>query len=268
MANDSYHGIGAWCTPSTTGVSEEERMNVMTFPYNDGDALKALMEMHKDNVAAIIITPFKHEFMHDQEMPTKAFLDTINSLTHIEGPLLIIDDVRGGFRLHMGGSGEYIGLKPHLSCFSKAMGNGYPISALCGHKDLMEAAASVFFTGSFFAGAEAIAASLATINEMIDSNGLYRAFQAGELLKDGMLEQASSLGLKINYTGPVTIPFMTFEGDETFEKARAFCAAGFQEGVFFHPYHNWFISAAHSEADIEETLVATRKAFAAVAEKF
>jgi glutamate-1-semialdehyde 2,1-aminomutase len=147
------------------------------------------------------------------------------------------------------------------------MGNGYPISALCGAKELMPAASKVFFTGSFFAGAEALAASLATLQEMQDSGSLEHLFRMGEMLKQGLLDQAASLGLKINYTGPVTIPFMTFEDDKKFEKSRTFCARAYQEGVFFHPYHNWFLSAAHQEEDIRETLLATQKAFEAVREK-
>ena len=129
------------------------------------------------------------------------------------------------------------------------------------------AASKVFFTGSFFAGAEALAASLATLREMQDSRSLEHIFRMGEMLKQGLLDQAASLGLKINYTGPVTIPFMTFEDDKKFEKSRIFCARAYQEGVFFHPYHNWFLSAAHKEEDIRETLAATQKAFKAVKEK-
>lgn len=266
MARGSYHGIGAWCTPYTTGITEQERADVLLFPYNDVEALEKLLEIHGHEVAGVIITPFKHETSHDQEMPTADFINCLNSLTRVEGPVLIMDDVRGGFRLHLGGSGEYIGLKPHLSCFSKAMGNGYPISALCGIRELMPAASKVFFTGSFFAGAEALAASLATLEELVNGRGLEQAFHVGEMLKQGLLRQAASFDLKINYTGPVTIPFMTFENDEKFKKARLFCARCYQEGVFLHPYHNWFISAAHQEADIEETLAATEKALAAVRE--
>jgi glutamate-1-semialdehyde 2,1-aminomutase len=76
------------------------------------------------------------------------------------------------------------------------------------------------------------------------------------------------LGLEISYTGPVTIPFMTFKNDPEFNKAKTFCAAAFQEGVFFHPFHNWFVSAAHTDADIEETLAVTEKAFKKVKEAF
>jgi glutamate-1-semialdehyde 2,1-aminomutase len=267
MAKGSYHGIGAWCTPNPTGVTEEERIQVLSFPYNDTEALEGLLKQHGPEVAAVIITPFKHETAHDQEMATEAFISCLNTFTRPEGPVLILDDVRGGFRLDLRGSAEYIGLKPHLSCFSKAMGNGYPISALCGAAELMPAASKVFFTGSFFAGAEALAASLATLQEMVDSRSLEHIFRMGEMLKQGLLNQAASLGLKTNYTGPLTIPFMTFEDDQKFEKSRTFCARAYQEGVFFHPYHNWFLSAAHKEEDIRETLAATQKAFEAVREK-
>jgi len=66
----------------------------------------------------------------------------------------------------------------------------------------------------------------------------------------------------------VTMPFMIIKSDNGFDKNRIFCARAYQEGVFFHPYHNWFVSAAHQEEDIEETLEATQKAFETVKEEF
>lgn len=264
MAAAAYHGIGSWCTPNPAGITGEERVQVLTFPYNDADFLQALLDEHKGEVAAVVVTPFRHEFGHDQEMPTPAFLEALKAGTSLEGPLLIVDDVRAGFRLHMRGSAEYIGLKPHLSCFSKAMANGYPLSACVGVKELKDAAASVFFTGSFFSGGVALAAALATLNEMERSKALDKTFRAGQMLKDGMEAQAKALGIGICYSGPVTIPFMTFKDDPDFIQAKTFCAAAYQEGVFFHPYHNWFVSAAHTDADIEETLTVTEKAFKAV----
>ncbi|MBW2063139.1 MAG: aminotransferase class III-fold pyridoxal phosphate-dependent enzyme [Deltaproteobacteria bacterium] len=267
MAAGTYHGIGLWCTPNPTGTTEEDRTNVLTFPFNDLNTLKELVQANQDELAGIIVTPFKHEFAHDLEMPTQAFLEGLKGICKADGPLLIMDDVRVGFRLHMGGSAEYFGLKPHLTCFSKALGNGYPISACVGAKELMEAASLIFFTGSFFTSAAPMAAALATLDEMVRTKALDHIFHIGEMLKQGMLDQAKSLGLEINYTGPVTIPFMTFKDDPSFEKNKTFCATAYQEGVFFHPFHNWFISAAHKEEDIEKTLLVTQKAFEAVKEK-
>jgi glutamate-1-semialdehyde 2,1-aminomutase len=267
MAQGAYHGIGAWCSPSSFGITDEDKANVLTFTYNDVENLKTLLESNRDDIAGIIVTPFRHDVFHDLEMPIEPFLKFLKECTGADGPLLIIDDIRAGFRLHMGGSGEYFGLKPQLSCFSKAMGNGHPISACVGSDAIMEAAGKVFFTGSFFTSAVPMAAALATLHEMAESNAIEHIFRIGEKLREGILNQAESLGLDIHYTGPVTIPFMTFVDDPSFEKIRTFCACAFQEGVFFHPYHNWFLSAAHGEAEIEETLQATQKAFEEVKEK-
>ncbi|MBU2548436.1 MAG: aminotransferase class III-fold pyridoxal phosphate-dependent enzyme [Proteobacteria bacterium] len=268
MAEGAYHGIGSWCTPSTAGIIPEDRAAVLRFEYNDAAGLKALLDTRGDDAAAVVITPFRHEMFHDQEMAHEAFLDVLRGACRDEGPLLIIDDVRAGFRLHMGGSAEYLGLKPHLSCFSKAMGNGYPISSCVGVEALRESAGQVFFTGSFFTSAVPLAASLATIEEMLKTRALEHIFRVGDQLRQGLLNQAREVGMAINLTGPATIPFMTFAGDDDFARITTFCARAYQEGVFFHPYHNWFVSAAHTEADIEETLVKTKKAFEETAEIF
>jgi glutamate-1-semialdehyde 2,1-aminomutase len=268
MAEGAYHGIGAWCNPNTTGICEEDRVNVLTFPYNDLQALRDLVKANRDDVAGLILAPFRHDAFHDQEMPTEPFLQGLRELCNPEGPVLIIDDVRAGFRLDLHGSAAYFDLSPQLNCFSKALGNGYPISACLGAKELMQSARKVYFTGSFFMGGVPMAAALATLKEMAAVNAVEHMFLVGEKLKQGLLQQAEALKLKIHYTGPVTLPFMTFADDPSFDKARTFCARAFQEGVFFHPIHNWFISAALGEEEIGQTLTVTRKAFEEVKEKF
>jgi glutamate-1-semialdehyde 2,1-aminomutase len=267
-AEGAYHGIGAWCNPITTGITEEDRVNVLTFPYNDLPALRDLVKANKNDVAGLILSPFRHDAFHDQEMPTEQFLQGLRELCKPEGPVLIIDDVRAGFRLDLRGSASYFGLHPQLNCFSKALGNGYPISACLGNKDLMPSAKKIYFTGSFFMSAVPMAAALATLKELVAIKAVERMFRMGEKLKQGMLAQAESLKMEIHYTGPVTLPFMTFKNDPSFDKAKTFCARAFQEGVFFHPSHNWFLSAAHGEQEIEQTLTVTRKAFKEVKELF
>ncbi len=268
MASGSYHGIGAWCNPNTTGITEEERVNVLTFAYNDIQTLRDLVDKNRNQVAGLILTPFRHDAFHDQEMPTDIFLQGLRELCRPEGPVLIIDDVRAGFRLDIRGSAAYFDLHPQLTCFSKAMGNDYPISACVGAEDLRPSAKKVFFTGSFFTSGVPMAAALTTLREMVETRAVEHMFRMGEKLKTGMLEQAKSFELKIKYTGPVTLPFMTFANDPSFEKAKTFCARAYQEGVFFHPIHNWFLSAAHGEPEIEQTLMVTRKAFEEVKEIF
>jgi glutamate-1-semialdehyde 2,1-aminomutase len=268
MAKGSYHGIGAWCNPNTTGITEEERANVLTFPYNDIQTLRDLVDKNRDEVAGLILEPFRHDAFHDQEMPTELFLQGLRELCSAEGPVLIIDDIRAGFRLSMRGSAATFDLRSQLTCFSKAMGNGYPISACVGAEELRSSAKKVFFTGSFFTSGVPMAAALATLKEMVEIKAIEHMFRMGERLRQGMLGRAKALELKINYTGPVTMPFMTFADDPSFEKAKTFCARAYQEGIFFHPSHNWFLSAAHGEPEVEQTLTVTRRAFGEVKEKF
>ncbi|MBI4830719.1 MAG: aminotransferase class III-fold pyridoxal phosphate-dependent enzyme [Candidatus Lindowbacteria bacterium] len=267
MVEGSYHGIGGWCTPVTAGVTPGEKDDMLTFNYNDVEGFKQLAAENKDDLAGVILTPFRHEAFHDSEMPAPGFLETVRKTCDETGGVFIVDDVRAGFRMHTGGSLERFGVKPDLICFSKALGNGHPIAACVGKEDLRSAASQVFFTGSFFTSGVPMAAALATLDEMEATGAIEIMYKNGEMLKDGMLDQADAYGQQVSYTGPETIPFMTFAGDDGWEKAKVFCEECYQRGVFFHPFHNWFISSAHTEEDIRKTLDATDAAFKRVKEK-
>ncbi|GAB4336454.1 MAG: aminotransferase class III-fold pyridoxal phosphate-dependent enzyme [Candidatus Abyssubacteria bacterium] len=267
VVEGTYHGIGAWCTPFLTGITPEERVNILTFEYNDIDAFTRLVEQNKDQLAGVIVTPFRHEAFHDSELPKPGFLEAIRKACDDIGALFIVDDVRAGFRIHMGGSLEKFGVKPDLVCFSKALGNGHPISACVGKDAVRDAASQVFFTGSFFTSAVPMAAALATLDEMETIGAIDVMFERGEMLKEGMLDQADAHGQEVNYSGPETIPFMTFGGEDGWEKSKLFCKVCYENGVFFHPFHNWFISSAHTEEDIKKTLDVTDTAFKSVKEQ-
>ncbi len=260
-AEGTYHGIGAWCTPVLNGITDEERANILTFEYNNLDSLKEVVRQHKDEIAGIILTPFRHEAFHDSEMPAPGFLEAVRKICNDIGAVFIVDDVRAGFRMHMGGSLEKFGVRPDLICFSKALGNGHPISACVGKEDLKSAAGSVFFTGSFFTSSMPMAAALATLDEMETFKAIDVMYERGEMLKDGMLDQADAYGQEVTYSGPETIPYMTFQGEDGMDKSKLFCEECYKRGVFFHPFHNWFISSAHTEEDIKMTLKATDAAF-------
>jgi glutamate-1-semialdehyde 2,1-aminomutase len=268
MAAGSYHGAHAWCTPAPGGVTKSDRANVVTFEYNDVASLRSIVDQNGDELAAIIVTPFRHEALRDQEMPADGFLPAIRDLCDRRGIVFILDDVRAGFRLHLGGSGEYFGVRPDLATYAKAIANGFPLSACVGREDLRDAATAVYFTGSYFTAAVAQAAALACLREIADSDAIARIETNGTLLRRGMEDQASRHDLPIHYTGPPAMPFLTFPQDDKFERSKLFaatCAAG---GVYLAPYHNWFVSAAHTREDIEQTLDVTQLAFRRVRESF
>jgi glutamate-1-semialdehyde 2,1-aminomutase len=261
-ADGAYHGAHAWCTPAPAGVTPEDTANVLTFPYNDLPALERLVEAHASSTAAIIVSPFRHDAFHDQELPVEGFLPGVRRLCDAHGLVMILDDVRAGFRLHLGGSGERFGVQPDLSCYAKAIANGYPLSACVGREALKAAAERVYFTGSYFTSAVPMAAALACLHEIERSGAIAQMEHAGLRLQRGLEAQAASHAVPIVYSGPPAIPFMSFKDDVKFARSRAWAAACAQGGVYLAPYHNWFLSAAHTDRDIDQVLQVTDEAFA------
>jgi glutamate-1-semialdehyde 2,1-aminomutase len=267
-AKGAYHGTHAWCTPIPTGTTAEDRAHVVGYRYNDLDSVDAALAAHAGDVAAIMVSPFRHDAFHDQEMPAPGFLPGLRDRCDRLGAVLVLDDVRAGFRLHLGGSGEAVGLQPDLTCYCKALGNGYPIAACVGREALRDAAGRVFFTGSYWTSAVPMAAALACIQELEASGGIAYMARIGTELRTGMERQAAAHGLAIRHTGPPAIPFVTFVADEgSFERSRIFAAACASHGVYLHPHHNWFLSTALGEADVARVLEVTDEAFREVARR-
>jgi glutamate-1-semialdehyde 2,1-aminomutase len=268
MASGSYHGWHDWCAPIPTGVPAVERSLVATFKYNDLEGLQRVVEQNKGQVAAIILTPFRHDFFFDQEMPAPGFLEGVRALCDQEGIVLVLDDVRAGFRLNLGGSWEPYGVRADLMCYCKAVANGYPLAVGLGREELRQAAQNVFFTGTYWGAAVPMAASMATINTLREEDGIEHMRRMGQRFRDGMDQQARSLGIEITQSGPPAIPFLTFKKDAGFERSRLFCGEAARRGVFLHPHHNWFLMTAHTERDIDQTLGVTEEAFKVVKEQF
>jgi len=268
MADGTYHGTDAWCTPLTAGTTPADRAEILTFKYDDLADLQRVVAAHHEQIAGIIVTPFRHEAFHDQEMPGTGFHQGVRELCDAHGIVFILDDVRAGFRLHLGGSLEGLGVRPDIASYCKAIANGYPLSASVGREFLRPAAERVFLAGTFFMSAVPMVAALATLEELAASGAIQHMWHVGTLLGRGLEDQARAHGLPINVTGPPAIPFMSFADDPDFERNRWFCAACAARGVYFHPHHNWFLSAAHTEEDIARTLDVTDAAFRSVKEKW
>ena len=178
--------------------------------------------------------------------------------------MLVLDDVRCGFRLDLGGSWEPLGVRPDLTAWSKAIANGQALGAVTGVEALRDAVGKIYVTGSFWTAAVPLAAGLATLTELRKGVALPEMARTGARLREGLAAQAAAHGVEISQTGPVQMPMLSFAGDEDFRLATAFAEAAVQRGVYLHPWHNWFLSAAHTDADIDEILARTDDAFAAV----
>lgn len=267
VARGAYHGAAPWCTPRLAGTTPEDRANLGHYTFNDLDSVRTAVADAGEDLAAIVVSPFKHDAGFDQELADPAFARGLREICDETGAALILDDVRCGFRLHLGGSWEPIGVDPDLSAWSKAIANGHPLAAVLGSERFREGATKVFVTGSFWFAAAPMAASIATITALEEEGAIAAMRRAGTALRDGITTQAAARGLEVNYTGPVQMPYLTFAGDTGHQLASVFAAEAIRRGVYIHPRHNWFVSAAMTAGDIDEVLAATDQAFAAVCER-
>ena len=264
VATGAYHGAAPWCTPRLAGVTAEDRANLGYYTFNDLASVTAAAAEAGPDLAAIVVSPFKHDAGFDQELVDPAFARGLRELCTQTGAALVLDDVRCGFRLHLGSSWEPIGVLPDLSAWSKAIANGYPLAAVLGSGVYADAAAGIFVTGSFWFAGTAMAAAIATIGALRAEGAIEAMDRVGTALRAGILEQAAVRGIEVNYTGPPAMPYLTFAGDRGHKLASTFAAAAIRAGAYLHPRHNWFISAAMTDADLAKALSATDEAFAAV----
>jgi glutamate-1-semialdehyde 2,1-aminomutase len=267
-ASGAYHGSAPWCTVRLDGVTPEDRANIAYYRFNDLASVERAAQEADGDVAAIIVSPFKHDAGFDQELVDPEFARGLRALCDRIGAALIMDEVRAGFRLNDGGSWEPIGVAPDLSAWSKAIGNGYPVAAVLGTESLSAAASRIFVTGSFWFQAVPMAAAIATITAIRDEGAVPAMESIGTTLRDGIERQALAAGLTVFQTGPAQMPNLRFADDRDFAKARVFCGSVVDHGVIVHPRHNWFVSAAHTGHDVERVLEATWEGFQAVRQQF
>lgn len=266
LAKGAYHGAAPWCTPLKNGVSPADRANQVFYEYNDVESLEAAVKAAGSDLAAIFASPIKHDTFIDQELPNPEYACRARELCDEHGALLIVDDVRAGFRLARDCSWALVDVKPDLSTWGKAIANGHPISALLGSDVCRFAAATIYATGSYWFSAAPMAAALATLKLIADTDYLERTIALGERLRSGLDESATRHGFALRQTGPAQLPLIMFDDDPTSAKGYLWNTALLKRGVYFHPWHNMFICAAMTEADIDTTLSAADDAFKVVKE--
>lgn len=280
-APGSYHGAShLWMAGS--GVLSEEQAFQLHFEFNDLGSVQKAVEQAGDDLAAIVVSAFRWDFFHDLALPTQEFAEGLRQICNFNGAILILDDVRSCMRLDPRGSWNTLapGVMPDLAAYCKGIANGYPLAAVLGCEKLRTVATRVPATGSFWCSAVPMAAALATIKTAVAEDVVGSMVPSGQRLRDGLRLQAAKHGLKVSCSGPVQMPLLTFEADrkakpdgagrnfDEWPRVALWCSECARRGVWFHPYHNNFLSAAHTFAVVDETLVVTYEAFRAVSERF
>jgi glutamate-1-semialdehyde 2,1-aminomutase len=267
VANGAYHGSLPWCNPDAQGTVPGDRANLEYFDFNDLDSVRAAIERHPGDLAGLIVSPYRQPAGgFDQEAPTREFATGVRRLVDEHGGLLIHDEVRTGMRLELGSAWRQFGVAPDMSAWGKAIANGFALSALVGKEPVRAAAAKVFATGSFWWTGDAMAAGLATLELMEREDSLGRMRDWGTKFQEGLAAAAAEHDLAISVTGPPTMPFARFEADGADRTLNdTFAAECGKHGLYLHPRHNWFVSAAMDERDLDQALVAVEAGVAAVA---
>jgi glutamate-1-semialdehyde 2,1-aminomutase len=264
-AGPSYHGATPAFTPWLRGVTPEERANIITFVYNDTASVEAAIDEAGDDFAALIILPYRHDNSSDSEPVDPVFARRVRELCDQHGAVLILDDVRAGFRTTLAGSWAPLGIRPDLSAFSKCIANGHPLAAVTGTEALAKPASEIYSTGSFWYGSAAQAAGLACLDILERDDGPAIMAARGIQLMEGLREQALAHGVNAVVSGPPALPMLQFHDAEPNEYAFIWAEEILRRGVLVHPNHNWFLSTAHTETDIAQILEASDGAFAYLA---
>jgi glutamate-1-semialdehyde aminotransferase len=266
-----YHGWHDWCCPTPgAGIPQGTGDLVFSFSYNDLDSLQMLMEKNKGEVACIIMMPL------EIETPAKGFLEGVREIATRYETVLVFDEVRSWPRMGLGGAQQYYGVTPDLTTLSKGIANGYPISAVVGKSDIMDAVAETTVSATYFPSMLGIAAALATIDVLEKENVIKHLWNIGKALSDGLKSIVAHKKVHAHVVGENPIPFLIF-GDvknhitmwyeEIYRSGypgtdtdrllmKTFFNETIKRGIFFHPKHHWFTCFTHTDRDVEKTLEA------------
>ncbi|MBI1375177.1 MAG: glutamate-1-semialdehyde 2,1-aminomutase [Phycisphaera sp.] len=263
--------------PSSPGVPKGATADTLLMPYNDLDAAAALFGEHDGAIAAIIIEPVAGNM--GCVPPSDGYLAGLRKLCDDHGTLLIFDEVMTGFRVAFGGAQAKFDVTPDITCLGKVLGGGLPCAAYGASAEIMNRMAPVgpiYQAGTLSGNPVAMAAGLATLEVLREPGSYKRLDDLTQRLADGLIEaaEASGVSIQINRVGSMITPFFTDKPVTDYAGATACDTAAFgrffrtmlDQGVTLPPsqFEAWFVSLAHDEEAIDETLAAATRAFASV----
>ena len=263
-----YHGNQSWAMKADyPGILPEEVANNIVVPWFDIPALEKAWDYAKGDIAALIAQPYDHGNFADNRCATPEYWAAVRDFCTRHGIVLIIDDVRAGFRLDLQGSDHYYGFKADIICFCKALANGYNMSAACGVDSLRSAASSLSYTGSYWMSAEPFAACLATMDKLkkLDAPKLFR--KLGTELTDGLAAAGKAHGFDLKVSGEPALFYLRIANDDSLMLHQEWVAECVSRGLFITSHHNHFINAAVKPEDISLAIDIADDAFSVVASR-
>lgn len=259
--------------PWSAGLSDSSRQEFIVIPWNDERLLEQTILKYKDELAAVITEPIMCN--NGCIMPKLGYLDKMRALTRQFDIAFIMDEVITGFRMGLSGAQGYFGIEPDMAIFAKAMGSGYPISAIVGKKSWMNEIATgrVVHAGTMNASNPTVAAALSTIRILERDTAFYdRIFQLGMKLKLGLVALNDTYGQNMLVQGPGPMLNTSFTNlKEVHELRDVLQSDKGKLGIFISKLHDrgirvigrglWYISAATTDDDIDAALTAVEEVF-------
>jgi glutamate-1-semialdehyde 2,1-aminomutase len=269
-------GIATLGLPDSLGIQPQDCNSTISVPFNDPEIVRRALEVNRAEVAAIVVEPVAGNM--GTVLPERSFLQRLRKLTREHGVLLIFDEVITGFRLSYGGAQELLRVKPDLTCLGKIIGGGLPVGAYGGNREIMKWVApegQVYQAGTLSGNPLAVSAGIAMLKALKKPGTYSKLERTTADLVSGLHKAAEAAGVpvQINSIGSMFTVFFTIAPVRDFQSAKASDAARYsrffhsllQRGIYFPPsqFETCFVSLAHTQKDIRETIHAAKEAFAA-----
>ncbi|MFH0840005.1 MAG: aminotransferase class III-fold pyridoxal phosphate-dependent enzyme [Candidatus Omnitrophota bacterium] len=239
------------------GVPRGLKGTSLPFSYNDINGFTKLIERHKGKIAAVVMEPIRNY------SPDRGFLETIREAADDSGAILIFDEITAGWRLNFGGAHLKFGVDPDIAVFAKAISNGYPMAAIIGKKDVMDAAEETFISSTYWTERIGPVAALATIKKLKKLNISAHLEHMGKVVQDGWRKTAKKHSINITISGTPPLGHFSFYYDKPLVLKTLFTQEMLKKGFLAAPA--FYASYAHKEKDINEYLKALDSVFRIIA---
>lgn len=243
------------------GVPKALAGTAIPFPYGDVAALGERLDKYRGEVAAVILEPLRSAW------PPTGYLAQVAALCKEHGVVLIFDEVTTGFRYSAGGVQPILGVTPDLAVFAKSISNGYPMAAVVGRRDVMQAAARMFISSTYFSDVIGLRAALTTLRE-IERRNVPQNLQAyGEQVLQAMNQAAQASGLDVRCEGVPLHPHLHFAARDAAERqllSTLYIQEMAKRGC--HGYASFYLNAAQGAGELQQTAAAARETFTRLAE--
>ncbi|MHB0959445.1 MAG: aminotransferase class III-fold pyridoxal phosphate-dependent enzyme [Pirellulaceae bacterium] len=268
-----YHGWHDWYLAANLG--EEASLNAHLFPgiepvgvpralagtalpFASGDlaALSELLERHRGEVAAVIMEPLR------SEIPPDGYLAGVGSLAREHGAVFIFDEVSSGLRFSTGGAQQFLGVTPDMAVFAKSLSNGYPMAAVVGRREVMEPAARMFISSTYWSDTIGLRAALTTLREVRDRDVPNQLWRFGHTLKGRLNALAAEIGLAVQCQGIDVHPHLQFGVSDPQLKSQVttlYIQEMAKRGC--HGYASFYLNAAQGDAELAQTMDAAHESF-------